>query len=82
MFVKCKVKTILEKPVEFILNLDSIVTMEKIVDENKLNLHMTTGDYDFWFDSEEIKNEVYEAFVELLATRETVLSDNLSLLIL
>lgn len=82
MFVKCKVKTILEKPVEFLLNVESIVTMEKLVDENKLNLHLNTGDFDFWFDTEEIKDEVYGAFVELLATGESVISDNISLLTL
>lgn len=82
MFVKCKVKTILEKPVEFLLNVESIATMGKLVDENKLNLHLNTGDFEFWFDSEEIKDEVYNAFTEFLATKQTVISDNISLLTL
>lgn len=82
MFVKCKVKTVLAVPIEFLLNRETIVTMEKVVGENRLNLHMVNGSYDFLFDSEEIKNEVYEAFVELLATGLAVISDNVSLLIL
>ena len=82
MFVKCKVKTVLAVPVEFLLNRETIVTMEKIVGENRLNFHIVNGSYDFLFDSEEIKNEVYEAFVELLATGESVISDNISLLTL
>jgi len=82
MFVKCKIKTILAKPVEFLMNVETIVTLEKLVDEHKLNLHLNTGDFEFWFDSEEIKDEVYNAFTELLATKQTVISDNISLLTL
>ncbi len=82
MFVKCKIKTFLEVPVEFILNVESIVTIQKIADENKVNLHMNAGDYEFLLENEDVKNEVYEAFVELLATKLPVVSDNVSFLIL
>lgn len=82
MFVKCEIKTILEKPLMFIFNMDSFVLLEKNRDEPKINFHLSNGAFEFIFESEEIMDEVYRAFIAVLKDEDSIYSSNISLLIL
>ena len=82
MFVKCNIKIARGMKIEFILNLRHFVVFEKLDDECSLSLHFATGDFIWHFDYEEKRDEVYSAFEKLLSTKENIISDNLSLLIL
>lgn len=82
MFVKCYIKTILEYPIEFILNTENIIVIEKIMDENKIILNLTGGTFDFRFESLEIADQIYCAFINLLEMDENNYSTNINLIIL
>jgi hypothetical protein len=82
MFVKCKIKTTLELPIEFIFNIEKMVVIEKAIDMKQISLNFVNGNINLDFSTYEICAEIFEAFTELLATEESILSDNITLLIL
>jgi len=82
MFVKCEMKTSEGKILEFILNTESIVVIEKIIEGFKIILHLNTGCFSWEYDSLSITNEILHGFGYLLNKSASWSSPNLSLLIL
>lgn len=80
MFVKCSVYTASERWFRFLLNTEMIVTIELLEEHCKVILHVNAGE--FQFPMKDIKDcrEVYNSFINILATGETTISDNITLL--
>ena len=79
MYVKCKVMGAEDKITEMVLNTAMIIFVQPIEEENKVVLAMTTGMFTFTLTDQAACVEVYSAFINMVATNETTLSNNISL---
>ena len=82
MLVKCKIKTTLEFPIEFIFSTETLEVIEKNMSMKEIYMNFANGNFQFVFETQEICDEVYNAFAELFSSGCTVISDNISLLTL
>jgi len=82
MFIKAKIQNNLVECVEFILNTEGIVAVIKENTNKKIILNLNSGVYDFNCATLNICDQIYAAFVELLAVKESVIYSHVSLLIM